>query len=439
MSSKILAVIRREFVTRVHTKTFIITTLLLPLVILVLAVLPSLMMGGAGHTERVAVVDGTSGRLGHMVEQVLSREKLDEEVGDKPRYTVKRVPAVGKVDAVRKQLIARAGYSGSSEKGDYDGVLVLPEGVLESGKLTYYGSNASSPAAMSRLSSSLSKAFAGTRLAKDGIDMTVVAKAMRPVELDSTKLSDGKLTGQSGKGAFFVAYGMGFLLYMAIMLFGQQTMVSVVEEKTSRVVEVLVSSLTPFEMLLGKVVGVASVGLLQMAIWGLSAWFITSQAGHLAALVGADPAAMASFALPHIAVGLVLMFLLYFVLGFLLYGALYAAIGSMCSAIQDSQQYASIVTMLIVVGFLVVFAVIPQPDGTLAHVMSWIPFFAPFAMPVRWALTSVSPLELAGSLAMMVLGTLFCVWLAARIYHTGILMFGKKPGWAEVWRWIRTR
>ncbi len=438
MNDKIMAVVRREFVTRVHTKTFIITTLLLPVGILLLAMLPSLLMSGTGKTARVAVVDATSSHLGRQVEQVLGTEKLDPEKGDAPRYDIKVVPAQGKdLDAVRKELISRTGFSEDDPTGRYDGVLVLPEGVLESGRLTYYGSNASSPEAMTSLRSSLSKAFAGTRLARDGIDLAVVAQAMRPVNLDSTKVTEGKLTGQSGQAAFFVAYGMGILLYMAILLFGQQTMVSVIEEKTSRVVEVLVSSLTPFQMLLGKVLGVGAAGLLQMGIWGVSAWLITSQAGHLAALVGGSSSAMAGFSLPHIGGGLVLVFLVYFVLGFLLYGALYAAIGSMCSAIQDSQQYASLVTMLILVGFFSVFAVIAHPDGALGSVLSWIPFFAPFVMPVRWSLTSVSALDMAGSLALLVAGMLFCTWLAARIYHTGILMFGKKPTWRELWRWIR--
>src|SRR5699024_1014648 len=116
-------------------------------------------------------------------------------------------------------------------------------------------------------------------------------------------------------------------------------------------------------------------------------------------------------------------------LGFLLYGALYAAIGSMCSAIQDSQQYASLVTMLILVGFFSVFAVIAHPAGALGSVLSWIPFFAPFVMPVRWSLTSVSAMDMAGSLPLLVPGMLFCTWLAARIYPTGILMFGKQPTW----------
>ncbi|HET6588467.1 MAG TPA: ABC transporter permease, partial [Oleiagrimonas sp.] len=117
--------------------------------------------------------------------------------------------------------------------------------------------------------------------------------------------------------------------------------------------------------------------------------------------------------------------------------ALFAAIGSMCNNVQDSQQYAVIVTMMIMVGFFTAFAVIQNPDGTLAEVLGWIPIWAPFAMPVRWSLTSVPVYELAGSLALMVAGMLFCVWLAGRIYQTGILMFGKKPSWSELWRWIR--
>ncbi len=442
MNSKIMAVVRREFVTRVHTKTFIITTVLLPVVILILAVVPTMLMWGADHTTRIAVVDGTSVQLGQHVRRVLDAEKLaagkDSGKSPAPRYEISVVPAPGNVEAVREKLIGQTGFSRDDPKGRYDGVLVLPEGVLDDGKLTYYGSNASSPSAMGHLRGSLTKAFAGTRLARAGIDVRMVASAMRPVDMDATKVSEGKLTGQSGKAAFYVAYGMGILLYMSILLFGQQTMVSVIEEKSSRVVEVLVSSLTPFQMLLGKVIGVGAAGLLQMAIWGVSAWLITSQAGHLAALVGADPGSVARFALPHIGAGLVVVLLLYFVLGFLLYGALYAAIGSMCSAIQDSQQYASVVTVLILIGFMSVFAVIAHPDGTVGTVLSWIPFFAPFVMPVRWSLTSVSAVNLVGSLVLLVAGVLFCVWLAARIYHTGILMFGKKPTWRELWRWIRT-
>ncbi len=120
-----------------------------------------------------------------------------------------------------------------------------------------------------------------------------------------------------------------------------------------------------------------------------------------------------------------------------IYGALYAAIGAMCNTIQETQQYAIFVTVFIIVGFFAVFALIKDPTGPLGVTMSYIPFFAPFTMPVRWSMTSVPPLELVVSLALMVVALLACVWLAARIYRTGILMYGKKPSWRELWRWIR--
>jgi ABC-2 type transport system permease protein len=201
--------------------------------------------------------------------------------------------------------------------------------------------------------------------------------------------------------------------------------------------EVLASSLTPFQMLLGKVLGVGLAGLAQMAIWGGSVFIVGSQRTHLASLFGMSSDAMQGFPVPTMAPDLLVVFLLYFMLGFLLYGALYAAIGAMCNTIQETQQYAVFVTVFIMVGFFAVFSLIKDPTGDLGRTMSFIPFFAPFVMPVRWSMTSVPPMELALSLGLMVAALLVCVWLAGRIYRTGILMYGKKPSWKELLRWIR--
>lgn len=438
-TSKILSVVRREFVARVHTKSFIITTILMPLLMAlgIAAMILLTSFNSPDQTTRIAVVDGTSIELGQQVQKALAGETMGKGTEAKPRYRVDLVPAVGDVDVERKKLVAQTGFSHDSDHGKYDGVLVLPAGALAHGKVTYYGANASSLKSMGQLRGSLSKAFSGTRLTRDGLDVKLVTRAMRPVHMDATKVSSGNATGQSGISAFFVAYAMGFLLYLLILIYGQNTLTSVIEEKTSRVVEVLVSSLTPFQMLLGKVVGVGGAGLLQMAIWAVFALLITSNVVALATLFGVAPAAAAALSVPHIGAGLIIVFLLYFALGFLLYGALYAAIGSMCNAIQESQQYATIVTILVAVGFFAAFGVIQNPNGTLGQVLSWIPFFAPFVMPVRWSLTAIPAWELVGSLAMMVVGILFCVWVAARIYQVGILMFGKKPSWRELWRWVR--
>ncbi|HXD36582.1 MAG TPA: ABC transporter permease [Rhodanobacter sp.] len=435
---KVLAVVRREFVERVRTKAFVISTVLVPVFMVAMVVLPALMMSGGDRASRIALVDASTTSLGQAVSRTLAAEKLGHGSDTKARYTVQVFPAAsGDLATVRDGLIGKTGFSGKKHKDGWDGVMVLTDDTLASGKLDYYGGNVGSPEAMAKLQRAVSSALAGVRLGKSGVDQALVKQAMAPADMDTTKVSDGKLTGQSGQESFMIAYFMGFILYISILIYGQQTMTSVIEEKTSRIMEVLTSSLTPFQMLLGKVLGVGLAGLAQMAIWGGSVFVLSSQRMPLAGMFGMSADAAQSFPIPSMPAGLLVVFLLYFALGFLLYGALYAAVGAVCNTIQETQQYAIFITMFIIVGFFAVFALIKDPTGDLGVTMSYIPFFAPFTMPVRWSLASVPPLELALSLGLMVVALLACVWLAAKIYRTGILMYGKKPTWRELWRWVR--
>ncbi len=435
---KIFAVVRREFVERVRTKAFVISTVLLPVFMVAVVLLPALMMSGGDRTSRVAVVDASGTGLGQPVRHALEAERIGSKPDAKPRYAVEVFPATTDTLAkVRDDLIGETGFSSKKHKGGWNGVLVLTVDTLSSGKLSYYGGNVGSLESMAKLQRSVSSALAGVRLGKSGVDEALVKQAMKPAKMDTTKVTDGKQTGQSGTESYLIAYFMGFILYIAILIYGQQTMTSVIEEKTSRIMEVLTSSLTPFQMLLGKVLGVGSAGLTQMAIWGGTVLLLSSQRMPLAGMFGMSADAAQAFPIPSMPPDLLVVFLLYFALGFMLFGALYAAIGAMCNTIQETQQYATFVTLFILVGFFAVFALIKDPTGSLGVTMSYIPFFAPFTMPVRWSLSSVPPMELALSLTLMVLALLACVWLAARIYRTGILMYGKKPSWGELWRWIR--
>ncbi len=435
---KIIAVVRREFVERVRTKAFVISTVMLPVFIVLMAVLPGLMMSGTDRTSRVAMVDASGIGLGQPVSEAMLAEKLSDKPDAKPRYKVQVFPAsTADMAMLRDGLIAKTGFSKNKQQDTWDGVMVLTADTLASGKLEYYGGNVGAVQSMSQLQRTVSNALATVRLGKSGVDAALVKKAMAAADMDTTKVSDGKLTGQSGKDSFLIAYFMGFILYMSILLYGQQTMTSVIEEKTSRIMEVLTSSLTPFQMLLGKVLGVGLAGLTQMAIWGGSVFVVSSKGAEIASMLGMGADAVQQSPIPSMPPGLLVVFLLYFALGFLLYGALYAAIGAMCNTIQETQQYAIFVTVFIIVGFFSVFSLIKDPTGGLGVTMSYIPFFAPFTMPVRWSMSSVPPMELALSLGLMVVTLLACVWLAARIYRTGILMYGKKPSWRELWRWIR--
>ncbi|MGA7298540.1 MAG: ABC transporter permease [Rhodanobacteraceae bacterium] len=435
--NKVWAVVRREYVERVRSKAFLISTLLLPVMIVFFAVVPAMMMSGGAHTTRVVVVDASGQGLGARIAESLGKEKLEGDTSP-PRYRISVQQVAGDPQPMRDQLIARVDKKSAQGEAPIDGVLVVSADTEETGKAGYYGNNVGSMKSMQHLQSSLGKVLAGARLAQSGIDASVVSQAMRPADLSTAKVSDGKLTGQSGAASFMIAYFMGFILYIAILIYGQRTMTSVIEEKTSRIMEVLASSLTPFQMLLGKVLGVGAAGLTQMVIWGGTVFLITTQRAQVASLFGVSPDAMQSFPIPTMSGSLLVIFLLYFVLGFLLYGALYAAIGAMCNTIQETQQYATFVTMGILVGFFAVFALINNPNGDLGVTMSFIPFFSPFTMPVRWSLAAVPISQLLLSLALMVVGLLACVWLAGRIYRTGILMYGKKPTFRQLLRWLRT-
>ena len=435
--NKIFAIIRREFIARVRTRTFLITTLLLPVFMVAVSVIPAMMMRGGDRTTMVAIVDGTVDGLGASIGSELADETLAGKPDALKRYSVVRVAAAGRTTAVRDSLVALTGLNRAKYAETFDGVLVLGDSMLQTGKAEYLGTNTSGLESMGMLEGSLSKVLRQTRLARSGINPAIVAEALKGADLKTTKVSGGEATGESGTASFVIGYFMAFILYFSVVLYGQQTMMSVIEEKTSRIMEVLASSVRPFQMLLGKVLGVGSVGLLQMAIWGGTVYLVTSQRAQLAGLFHVSPDAMQQLPIPTMSAGLFAIFLAYFVLGFLLYGALYAAIGSMCNSTQDAQQYVAVLTPLLMVSFFAVFAIFKDPTGGIGVPMSMVPFFSQIAMPVRWSLAAVPPAQLAISLTLGVLALLGVTWVASKIYRTGILMYGKKPSFAEVFRWIK--
>jgi ABC-2 type transport system permease protein len=234
---------------------------------------------------------------------------------------------------------------------------------------------------------------------------------------------------------------VNLVMYVTLLLYGMQVMTAVVEEKANRIVEVLISSLTPFQLLLGKVIGVGAVGLVQLGIWGATGFYLTSMLGsRTAGMEGmATDGGAQAFTMPQVSVELVLVILLFFLLGFFLYSALYAAIGSMCTTTQEAQQANTPVTMMIAVGMISMFGLINEPSGTLARVLTFIPFFTPIVMPVRYAIAPMGMWEVLLAAFDVVLGLLAVTWLAGRIYRVGILSYGKKPSFKELWGWVRTR
>lgn len=432
---KLLAVIRREFLTRVHTRAFVIGTVIGPLLMGLLFVLPMLLSRRETAPKSIVVLDAGSGDLGRLAAERLRSEVRDSVSNARPRYLVRRVPVDGaSLNQVRDSLVARIGRP---DGAGIDGVLVIDDSTLASGRTVYLGVNVGSPGDMSALRRALDPLLKAARLAEAGVDTAVVRAALRPIDFRTLKVSEGRVTGESGEASFLLAYVMSFMLYFALLLYGVQVMTSVVEEKSSRIMEVLVSSVSPFQLLLGKVVGVGAVALLQLAIWAGTAMVLTTFGAQIATQLGASPSAAAGLPLPMVSPDMLVVFLLFFSLGFLFFAAGYAAIGSMCSTVQETQQSHTPITIVIAAGLLTMFALLSEPAGTLARVLSLVPFVAPFVTPVRYSFAPIPIPELLASVAAMILGVLAVVWIAARIYRVGILSYGKKATFRDVARWVR--
>jgi len=434
--NKILAVIRREFVERVRTRSFLIGTFLVPLLGGIVGYLPAALSKRETATRTIAVLNDATGTVARRIDSVLSSQRIGEDSA--PRYRVISIPAHGRMDVVRDSVIGLIGRREAD--GDAPvGLLILTDSGIESGKVSYLGSDVTSFRNMENLDHSLEPLVRDERLERRHADSALKVAASIRLDLQTQKVTEGKITGESGETSFLLAYIVDMFMYISLLLYGVQVMGSVVEEKTNRVVEVLVSSLTPFQLLLGKVIGVGATGLLQLGIWSFTGLYIARVlGGHSAATVMAGDTSQAGFHMPNVTPELVMIVLAFFLLGFLFYSGLYAAIGSMCNTAQEAQQAATPVTMIVVVGMITMFSLINEPSGSLAQILTFIPFFTPLVIPVRYAIAPLPLNEIVLGAGVMIAGILGVVWIGARIYRVGILSYGKKPSLRELWRWVRT-
>jgi len=423
---KTWVVIRREFLERVRTKWFIIGTVLGPVFMGMVIVLPILMAERGGGERTVVVVDATTEGFGTRLTDALTRL---------PRVNVTRRP----VAAADMEQVA-ADLAREVDTTPLDGFLLISDATVADGKAEYRGANVSSMSDMRMLQATLRTSVFAERLQREGVEPSVVGRAQIPVELATVKIRDGEVTGESGEASFFLAYMIWFLLYISILLYGVQVLGAVVEEKSSRIVEVLVSSLRPFDLLAGKVIGVGAVGLLQLGIWLGAGKLLLDRRADVARLLGqsADQAAaIGSMSLPEVPLATLVLFLIFFLLGYFLYAAMFAAVAAMVNTEAEARQAQTPVVMLLVIPTVLMIGILNNPDGTMALTLSLVPFTSPIAMPVRWAAAPVPLAEAGGSIAILFATVVVITWIAGRIYRVGILAYGKKPGIKELVRWVK--
>ena len=408
---------RREFLERVRSKWFIAITLLGPIVMGAIIVIPAWLTARAAlDTVRIQVLD----KSGHNLFPGIVRNAAGFEMP----FDFEAVSP----DIDEKVLLGRI----RDEK--INGFIYIPPGVLEGEKAIYRGDNATNFSVSTRLQGVLYQAVRDVRARAAGVDPAIIERLNWPkVELEA-RHDTGSGQATKAQESFLVGYVVMFVLYVSILIYAVNVMRSVVLEKTSRVIEIVVSAIRPTSLMFGKVIGVGSVGLLQLTIWSVLALLLFRYRGELLGVFGVEGG---DVELPPLSVADVAIILAYFCLGYFLYAALYAAIGAMVNSDQDAQQAQTPVVLMLIMPVVCVQLVAGNPRGPIAQVLTLIPFSSPILMPMRYLLSGTTPLELALSMAILLASLIGAVWVAGRIYRIGILMYGKRPGLREIGRWIR--
>ncbi len=434
---KLSAIITREYLERVRTKWFAIATLLGPVLFLAITVLPVLFITrtkASVETTNITIIDATGVGLGARVATALA-----DTTRLQPTVSV-TAPA----DVAAAESLATRGVMDKSRQG----YLILDSLTLRGTAARYAGRNTTTVPDMNRIGGAVDKAVLSLRLEGTGLTQGRIDSLTRvDVKLDKTELTD-RGREKSGAGSTILGLVVSFLLYMVLVLYGQTVLRSVIEEKTTRVAEVVISSVRPEILLAGKIIGIGGVALTQMGVWiASSLWIgatvvpmVVRRSAPAIGATAADSVARTNDLLsniPSLSFGLLLALLLFFVLGFIFYSCLYAAVGSTVNSESEAQQASTPVVMLLVLSAVFIQPVALAPQSTLSAVMSMLPFSAPIMMPMRMSLTSVPVWQVAVSLLGMAVACVAAIWFSARIYRVGLLMYGKRPSIGELFKWLR--
>jgi len=426
--SKLDTIVRREYLERVRSKWFLIATLLAPIFLVFMLFLPTLIEQRERRSESgtIRIIDATSDSVGALI----ATSWRGGVAGDTAR--AQWVPVA--TDSAR-QLEERTAIQ-AVLAGTIVGYLLIDARAIESGRLPYAGRNTSALLTMQQLEGAITRAVLTRRLESEGIGggRSATLAAMR-LRLDTERLTE-RGRGGSGQVSVLFAIGVAVTLYLTIFMHGSNVMRGVLEEKQTRVAEVVLSSVPSNTLLFGKVLGIGAVGFTQLIVWTAMSTALMAIRAPLLARFGMQ---VDAFALPDVTFALASVILLSFLLGFLFYAALFAGVGALVSTEQDAQQAQMPVVLLLVLSLAMVQGVVTNPEGSLATIMTLLPMSSPIVLPLRLSLAPVPATELIASLVILLLSAVVATLLASRLYRTGVLMYGKRATLREAWRWIRQR
>jgi ABC-2 type transport system permease protein len=458
MDGKLVAVIKREYLQQVRAKAFWVATFLIPTLGLGMIFIQVALGRTLVAKGRIAVVD-LSGRLYEpLVAEYKARPGDDDEEKRDDRKKDEKAPATKvdeksvtekmnegrsqkittkldlfKVDATPETLPAvRTQLNKDVQSEKIKAYIVLTPKTLETGAAEWRAQSVKAELVMrEQIAGLLSRAATKERLKDKGVDPKIYEAARLRVDLEAHEAKEIE-SGESGKHVgmnLAISATFFFLIYISIFVYGAYIMRGVLEEKNNRIVEVIVSSIRPTTLMLGKILGIGLVGLTQYAVWAALAIAIT--------LPGVAAIAGMGEGLPHIPVATIGAFVLFFVLGYFLYASLYAALSAPFNTEQEAQQFVMIPGMMLILTSTTWFFAFNQPNGRLATILSFFPFTAPLMMFMRISVQTPPLWQIAVSVAILVGTIVLVAWFAGRVYRVGILMYGKKPTLPEIFRWAR--
>jgi ABC-2 type transport system permease protein len=423
--AKLWAIIKREYLERVRSKWFVIATLFGPIFFSSIIIVPAWLSSRSKATTDIyntTILDATGSGFGHRLAiNIAGDSTIPSRM---PEVKVVLPGVLTQAESVETRKVMQK---------DKSGYIVVDQQTLAGETARYAGRNATSIADMAQIKSAIRETILASRLEKVGLDNSRMKEiTFIPLDFSTERITE---KGRAGSGMASVMFGfaIGFLLYISIVIYGQTIMSGVLEEKTTRVAEVVMSSVPTDTLLAGKVLGVGAVGLTQQIIWLVTTYVLLKLRAPIMEKFGAPTM---NFTLPDISLAAGIIFLLFFLLGFIFYSSLYAAVGSSVNSESEARQAASPLMIVIVSTAVFIQPVLLNPTGTTARVLSLVPFSSPIIMPIRMAVTGVPTLELAASLVFLAIGCLAALWLASRIYRVGLLMYGKRPTLKEMAKWV---
>ena len=442
MPNKIVAVIKREYMTRVKSKGFVVSLFLMPVLMCGMVLLSSFLAIMEDKTEEVrklTIIDET-GEIFTEMQAAVAKHPTFQHKGELV-YQLREEPATTEEErtALQERVRTKKLYA----------YLEIPKDVFTNGNVRFYARTATNFNVQSAFRRIISDIVRDKRFAESGYSRREVSQLMRAVGFNAyaVKSGKGKEGGAKVESAIETGARLGlgyilvFVLYLFVIIYANSIMRSVLEEKTTRIVEVIVSSIKPYQLLLGKLVGVCSVCLTMFAIWVIFGVLLVMNIEPLLGLFGIDSLPIQFIlvigTIKASSTEILTYFFVYFIIGFFMYSTLYAVVGAICSSDEEAQQTGGPLTMLIIIPFILMFQLFRIPDSTLSVLLSHIPFFSPILMFMRINVLMPPLWEILLNILLMCATVLLVMLISGKIYRVGILMYGKRPTLAQLWQWMR--